>query len=251
MKIKQLSALLLAVSMAAVQPVIAMEVEEDTVEVSIRDIDQPQQDVSGKPMRNAAKKQRKDKTKDVKAKAGNSKKKTKSTKAKGAKGKSTTRDKNAKKSKKDVTVAKLGKFNRKGEIKSFTGAVENMIAFMSEHATNATASQKAELFTIIARFNWITGRKGFDTPAHKAQTIKLLESAKAHSSLFGVAKSKFINKWLTAQQAQLMSSSKKMKQTKSDKLSKKNRDTKKSASARSKMRRAEMQKDSTRTVAAE
>ncbi|KKQ11571.1 MAG: hypothetical protein WCS92_00500 [Candidatus Babeliales bacterium] len=207
MNIKQLSVLLLAVSMVAVQSTRAM-IEEETVaaETTKKGFNQPQCDASGKPIRTAAKKQRKDKTKDVKAKAGASKKKA--TKAKKAKGKKVVKDKKLKRTKKDATIAKLGKFNRRGEIKSFTVAANNIIEFMNENATKATATQKAQLFTMIARFNWITGRKGFDTLAHYAQTVKLLQTASEHDALFGTVKNKFISKWLVAKETQLKDPSK-------------------------------------------
>lgn len=253
MNIKQLSVLLLAVSMVAVQSTRAMIDEESvTVETTKKGFDQPQCDASGKPIRTAAKKQRKDKAKNVKAKAGSSKKKATKAKAKKAKGKKVVKDKKLKKTKKDATVAKLGKFNRRGEIKSFTTAANNVIEFMNENATKATAAEKVQLFTLIARFNWITGRKGFDTPAHYTQTVKLLKTASEHKALFGNVKFKFISKWLVAKQEQLKDPSKmkpgkavKKEKTKvKAKLSKKVKkgEVKKTAAERSKMSRAEMQK---------
>ncbi|MFH1254675.1 MAG: hypothetical protein V1646_04575 [bacterium] len=256
MNIKQLSVLLLAVSMVATESIKAMVEEEVIIETTKKGFDQPQCDASGKPIRTVAKKQRKDKTKDVKAKAGSSKKKT--TKAKKAKGKKVVKDKRLKKTKKDATVAKLGKFNRRGEIKSFATAANNVIEFMNENATKATATQKAELFTMIARFNWITGRKGFDTPAHYAQTVKLLQTANEHKPLFGNVKIKFISKWLAAKESQLKDPSKmktgkavtketKKTKTKLAKKVKKNGE-KKPADKRAKMSRPEMKKELTRQV---
>lgn len=257
MNIKQLSVLLLAVSMIAVQSTRAMIEEESVaVETTKKGFDQPQCDASGKPIRTAAKKQRKDKAKDVKAKAGSSKKKV--AKAKKTRGKKVTQDKKIKKAKKDATVAKLGKFNRRGEIKSFTTAANNIIEFMNENASKVTASQKAELFTMIARFNWITGRKGFDTSAHYAQTINLLKAASEHSDLFGTVKNKFITKWLSAKQEQLNKPSKvktekavkKVKAKEKTKLSKKVKkgEVKKTAAGSAKTSRAEMQKKGERPV---
>lgn len=210
MKIKQLSALLLAVSMAAF-PYVRAEtlIEEDVVvETTEKGFNQPQCDASGKPIKSVAKKQRTDKTKDIKAKKGSSNKKVKKTK-----GKKTTKavgGVKTKKAKKDDTISKLGKFNRKGEIKSFTAATNNIIGFINENAAKATATQKTELFTVIARFNWITGRKNFNSPDHYRQTVKLLQVASEHPALFGSAKVKFINKWLVEKEAQQNSTTKKV-----------------------------------------
>lgn len=181
MNCKQLSVLLLAVSMVATQPVRGGEVKSGP----------------------SAKKQRPVMVKTVKP--GPSKPKAK--KSRGIK--VNKKDSKASNIKMNESIAKFGKFDARGSIKSFTDAANNIIEFMNEKGSSATASQKAEIFTVIARFNWITGKKNFDTPAHIAETERLLNEASKHEALFGAAKMKFINKWkvtprrLTAKKKQI------------------------------------------------
>ncbi len=210
MNIKQLSVLLLAVSMVATQSISPVAVEErgkpeEKTKVS--------KQLTAKQVVPAKKQM--GTVKDVKAKPVIAKKKTATAKVKSAPKKvvkpapkkvvkrppvkraKKSRGKIVKKENKLMTepIAKLGKFDARGSIKSFTGAANNIIEFMHEKGSSATASQKAEIFTVIARFNWIAGRKNFDTPAHYAQAEKLLNEASKHEALFGATKMKFINKW--------------------------------------------------------
>jgi hypothetical protein len=115
-----------------------------------------------------------------------------------------------KKSKADKSIEKIGKFNRNGSIKSFESASKGLAEFINLKGKSATVIEKKELFGEIARFNWITGNKGFNTTAHYEQTVKLLEEASKHPALFGKVKAKFINRWLKEKEEQLKNPSKRV-----------------------------------------
>lgn len=211
MSIKRLPVLLLAVSMVATQSVSSAPVAEKKEEPAKKVVTSKQVPVRRMPVTKvpakqqmpvkkvpprqlSAKKQQTGAVRTVKAKPAPAKAKLPARKvAKKSRGKRIVPKKAEKKT--DFAVAKLGKFDARGSIKSFNGAANNIIEFMNENGSSATVNQKSELFTVIARFNWITGKKNFDTPAHIAETEKLLNEASKHPALFGPAKMKFINKW--------------------------------------------------------
>lgn len=106
--------------------------------------------------------------------------------------------------KKDKTkVAKLGKFDKKGDIKSFKKSANALIDFM-KNTEKVTAKEKFDLYMAVGRFSWATGRKkGFDTKEHYNVTINLLQNAVSHKNLFTSTRMKFINKWLTSKKTEL------------------------------------------------
>lgn len=175
MRLKQLSILLLAVSISAPQPVglIAM---------------------STKPQAKGAEEVAQQ-TRNIKEEPGKFKKIAKKAPSKGIK-----RKKKQKKEKKGL-VAKQGKFDTKGGAKSFKESADYLMNHMKSIGSTSKVEDKNALWASLARFYHYTEQvKAYNTKECNQIALNLFQEAARHKDLFSKSRMWLIEKWVKQKQ---------------------------------------------------
>lgn len=118
----------------------------------------------------------------------------------------------------------MGKFDKTGKFESFNDAAIRLKMFMEDvknEKVKTNSEEKADLFRSIAKFNWVLGRKGFDTDKHYKTVVDLLKTASNYPKLFGKVKMRFIKRWLERKEAELKDPSKRAVKERKERKSKK------------------------------